>query len=207
MKLGLSAQAVTIWRGERCLVRGLCFSVGEGDVLQLAGPNGSGKTSLMRVLAGIGRLDEGVVSWNGTPLRRSADYLPDLVYLGHSNALKAHLTVLENIDFYQSITRNSSETTAEEILQRLGLEAVAHRPCGLLSMGQRRRAALARLLISRARLWLLDEPLSSLDMEGVARVASLVTEHARRGGLTVLATHQPLPLDGVTARRLELGVG
>ncbi|MGE5624250.1 MAG: cytochrome c biogenesis heme-transporting ATPase CcmA [Bacillota bacterium] len=204
MTLELKAQGLTLWRGDRCLIRGLSFAVGSGRVLHLAGPNGAGKTSLLRALAGLGRLDEGHVLWNGTPIRGSAEYRRELCYLGHSNALKSHLTTSENIHFYQSIEANSSENTTDEILDRLGLLQVADRPCGLLSMGQRRRTALARLLIGRARLWLLDEPLSSLDAAGVALVDELLRAHAKAGGLAVLATHQPLALDGVPVQRLEL---
>lgn len=201
----LSAHGVTIWRGDRCLCRDLSFTLDSGQVLQLAGANGSGKTSLMRVLAGLGRLDAGEVRWNGTPLAKAADFHSELAYVGHLNGLKAHLTTIENIFFYQAITEYSSDLTAQDTLSRLGLTAVADRPCGLLSMGQRRRAALGRLLLTRAKLWLLDEPLSSLDAEGVVRVGEVLRAHAEAGGLAVITTHQPLPLEGLRVQRLELG--
>jgi heme exporter protein A len=201
----LTAHGVTIWRGDRCLCRELSFTLDSGRVLQLAGANGSGKTSLMRVLAGLGRLDAGEVRWNAKPLPKALDFHSELAYLGHLNGLKAHLTTIENMFFYQSIIEYSSEITAHEILRRLGLTGVADRPCGLLSMGQRRRAALGRLLLTRAKLWLLDEPLSGLDAEGVARVGELLRTHAEGGGLAVITTHQPLPLEGLPVQRLELG--
>jgi heme exporter protein A len=201
----LSAHGVTIWRGDRCLCRDLSFTLDSGRVLQLAGANGAGKTSLMRVLAGIGRLDAGEVRWNGISLPMALDFHAELAYLGHLNGLNAHLSTIENIQFYKSITGYSSDITAEQVLSRLGLAGVAQRPCGLLSMGQRRRAALGRLLLTRARLWLLDEPLSGLDAEGVTRVAELLRSHTLAGGLAVMTTHQPLPLDGLPVQRLELG--
>lgn len=204
MNLELSAHDVTIWRGERCLARQLSFSLGQGRILELAGANGSGKTSLMRVLAGLGRLDEGEVRWNGVPVQQAPGFAGDLAYVGHLDGLKVQLTTLENILFYQSITKNTSEITAKEVLARFNLSEVADRPVGQLSMGQRRRAALARLLLSGATLWLLDEPLSSLDAAGIALVTRLVKEHVGRGGLAVLATHQPMSLDGVPVKRLEL---
>ena len=205
MNLELSAHDVTIWRGARCLTRGLSFRLGGGRILELAGANGSGKTSLMRVLAGLGRLDGGEVCWNGAPIRQEPGYAANLVYVGHFNGLKSHLTTMENIFFYQSIIENSSEITADEILARFSLSEVADRPVGQLSMGQRHRAALARLLISGAKLWLLDEPLSGLDAAGIALVTGLIKAHVGQGGLAVLATHQPMPLDGVPVQKLELG--
>ncbi|HEX2666925.1 MAG TPA: cytochrome c biogenesis heme-transporting ATPase CcmA [Gammaproteobacteria bacterium] len=206
MNQELAAQDLGLWRGERCLCRGISFSLANGSLLQFAGPNGSGKTSLMRAVAGVGRLDEGAVTWNGTPIRRSEEYRGSLAYLGHHNGLKSQLSAIENYVFYQSITVTSSGIRAQEALRRLGLpEEAQQRPVVQLSMGQRRRAALARLLAARTRLWILDEPLTGLDVDGAALVTGLLAGHARQGGMAIIATHQPLAPEGVPLQRLELG--
>jgi len=205
MTFELTARGLGLWRGERCLCRDLSFSLEAGTVLQLAGPNGSGKTSLMRAVAGIGRLDEGELSWNGKPVRGSDEFRADLLYLGHHNGLKNHLSSLENYNFYQSITAYSSEITAKDALIRCGIAELSDRPVALLSMGQKRRAALARLLATRAKLWLLDEPLTSLDIDGIGLVTDLLKKNVAQGGMALLATHQPLAVEGLPVRRLELG--
>ena len=204
MTPSLSAHDLGLWRGQRRLCHALKFSVVAGEALQLSGPNGSGKTSLIRALVGLGRIDEGEVRWNDSPIHRALGYTDSLCYIGHSNGIKAHLSPLENIVFYQSINDNTSEITANEALERLGLTDVLHRPCGLLSMGQRRRTALARLFLTRARLWFLDEPLTSLDREGVGLVTTLAKEHLKDGGLLVFASHQTLEVPG--SKTLELGI-
>lgn len=207
MNQQLVAQDLGLWRGERCLCRGVSFGLTSGSLLQFAGPNGSGKTSLMRAVAGVGRLDEGTLTWNGNPIHRSEEYRSSLAYLGHHNGLKSHLSSIENYDFYQSFIENSSEIGAKEALDRLGLpEEAQGRPVVQLSMGQRRRAALARLLAARTRLWILDEPLTGLDVDGAALVTGLLAGHARQGGMAILATHQPLAPEGMPLHRVELGV-
>jgi heme exporter protein A len=207
MKPQLSADGLGLWRGGRRLCSGLSFSLQAGEALQLKGANGAGKTSLLRVLAGLGRIDEGDVRWQGEPLVRNGDHRAALIYLAHANGLKSHLSPRENYVFYQSITGSSSGTTAEEALSRFGLSDEIDRPCGNLSMGQKRRAALARLLASKARLWLLDEPLTSLDTGGVILVGELLQNHLAQGGVAVVATHQPLPGgEGLALKTLELGV-
>lgn len=199
----LEARSLGLWRGERCLCRGLSFSLRAGQILQLVGPNGSGKTSLMRAVAGVGRLDEGELLWDGKLADRSDDYRSGLQYLGHHTGLKSHLSSTENYVFYQSIAQYSSEIGAKEALGRCGVTEPADRPVATLSMGQRRRAALARLLGAKAKLWLLDEPLTSLDTDGIGLVSELLRSHVAAGGMAILATHQPLP--GIEAQRLELG--
>ena len=175
-----------------------------GTLLQLVGANGSGKTSLMRAVAGIGRLDEGSLSWGDQPIRRAAAYQGDLAYLGHHNGLKHHLSPKENYLFYQSIASHSSEYTSNDALGLLGLADVADRPVALLSMGQKRRAALARLLAAPARLWLLDEPLSSLDTAGIGVVTGLLRRHLEQGRSAMVSTHQPLDVGSLPVQRLEL---
>jgi heme exporter protein A len=199
------AQGIGLWRGDRHLCQSLSFSLGAGELLQLSGSNGAGKTSLLRTLAGIGRLDEGQVLWQGESAHGSASYREALIYIGHHNGLKNHLTSEENYLFYQSIAHQSSDITAKVALERCGIAALKDRPVALLSMGQRRRAALARLLALKARLWLLDEPLASLDQDGIELVASLLKEHIASGGMGILVTHQPLSITGVAMRRLEMG--
>lgn len=194
-----------MWRGDRCLCRGVSFTLESGALLQLAGANGSGKTSLMRAVAGIGRLDEGSLSWDEAPVRRASAYAGQLAYLGHHNGLKHHLDSIENYDFYQSVAEYSSEISAKEALGSFGLAEVMDRPVALLSMGQKRRAALARLLAVKARLWFLDEPLSSLDPAGIGLVTALLRRHLEQGGLAMVITHQVLDLGSLPIQRLELG--
>ena len=198
----LEARRLGLWRGDRRLCRNVSFRLESGQTLQFAGPNGSGKTSLMRAVAGVGRLDEGEVFWDGKAARSSDEYRSSLLYLGHQTGLKSHLTAKENYVFYQSITGYSSEIGAKEALDHCGVTEPADRPVATLSMGQRRRAALARLLGVKAKLWLLDEPLTSLDADGIGLVSELLKSHVKNGGMAILATHQPLP--GIEAQRLEL---
>lgn len=199
----LEARSLSLWRGERCLCRDLSFRLGGGGILQFVGPNGSGKTSLMRAVAGVGRLDEGELLWDEKPASGSVEYRSALLYLGHHTGLKSHLTATENYLFYQSIAAYSSGIGARQALGICGVTEPADRPVATLSMGQRRRAALARFLGVKAKLWLLDEPLTSLDADGVGLVSELLKSHVAGGGMAILATHQPLP--GITAQRLELG--
>lgn len=201
--MSLEARGLGLWRGERCLCRDLSFTLDQGGILQLAGPNGSGKTSLMRAVAGVGRLDEGKLLWEGQAAAGSDEYRSGLVYLGHHTGLKSHLTATENYIFYQSITEYSSDIGAKQALSTCGVTEPADRPVATLSMGQRRRAALARLLGVKAKLWLLDEPLASLDVEGIDLVSRLLKSHVAAGGMAILATHQAL--SGIKAELLELG--
>jgi heme exporter protein A len=203
----LEVSNVSLWRGGRRLCQGLGFSVRPGEALQLLGVNGAGKTSLLRVLAGLGRLDEGEVRWKGTPIRSNPEHRAELLYLGHANGLKAHLSPKENYRFYQSLSDAPTQVSANQALTHLGIGSVSERPVGHLSMGQRRRAALARLMSVRAKLWLLDEPLTSLDRGGVALVGELLQAHLAEGGLAVLSTHQPLPTGKLPLQSLELKVG
>lgn len=201
----LKAENLGLWRGDRCLCRGLSFTLESGTLLQLTGANGSGKTSLMRVVAGIGRLDEGSLHWGEEQVQGASAYRGELAYVGHHNGLKQHLSSIENYNFYQSVTDHSSEIGANEALSRFGLAEVADRPVALLSMGQKRRAALARLLALQARLWLLDEPLSSLDTLGIALVTGLLRQHLEQGGLAMVSTHQVLDLGALPVQQLEMG--
>ena len=202
----LSVSNLDIWRGERCLCHGISFEVTSGEALHLLGANGAGKTTLIRVLTGLGRADGGKLRWRGQSLRESgAEYRASLAYLGHSSGVKLGLTPRENLMAAGALLAVPGATDAAAALARVGLAQQTDLPCSMLSMGQRRRAALARLLLVRVPVWFLDEPLTSLDRSGVGLLAGMLKEHLAVGGLAVFASHQPLGLEPFPVKTLLLG--
>jgi len=195
----LEAEELACWRAERLVFAGLSFKLTPGEALLLTGANGAGKSSLLRVLAGLIPAAEGVLRWNGE------DALDDRVahgarlrYLGHQDALKPALSATENLDFYARLHGGDVATA----LDALGLTPLAELPARVLSSGQKRRLALARLALAPCGLWLLDEPTVGLDVASVARLGPLLVAHRARGGMVIAATHLPLPLPD--ARELRL---
>lgn len=203
----LAADELACERGERLLFRQLSFSLAAGQVLLVQGGNGQGKTSLLRLLAGLGRPDAGEVRWRGEPIARCRDtYHREMAYLGHANGIKDELEPAENLRFSQGLHgRAFVAARAHETLNRLGLARCLDLPCRALSFGQRRRVALAALLLADARLWILDEPLTGLDVHAVAQVEGLIRDHLQAGGLVVATTHQALNLAGADVQHLQLG--
>lgn len=183
-------------RGDRLLFRHVNFSLEPGGLLELRGPNGGGKTSLLRILCGLATPADGEVRWNGTNIRRlREEYFATLAYVAHLNGVKDEFTALENLLAAGRVAGAELNTReAEATLERVGLINQRHLPTRVLSAGQRRRLTLARLLSARAKLWLLDEILTSLDDKGVELVRSLITEHIDAGGSAIVATHQDLNL-------------
>ena len=179
-------------RDDRLLFSKLNFNLAAGEVLQIEGANGSGKTSLLRILCGLRVADEGVVSWLENDITKDReDYYSNMVYIGHLPCIKGELTTLENIRSLLD-TRSLSASTDEIIntLDRVGLVAYDDVPSKALSSGQKRRVLLAFLLLSKTKLWILDEPLTALDIEGVALMEAMIIEHQVQGGSVVFTTHQ-----------------
>jgi heme exporter protein A len=200
----LAIQGVHVWRGDRHVLKGLSFALEAGDLVHVAGPNGTGKTTLLRVLCGLLRPEQGSVQWQGRPLAAvRADYQAQLAYASHEPALKADLTALENLRFAVGLKRRVSDAELRAELDRCGVGRCAELPARVLSAGQRRRVALARVLAMRAALWLLDEPFTNLDAHGTRFLCGLLEEHADAGGLALVVAHQELELQR-RVRRLEL---
>lgn len=190
---GLQARALTCVRGDEVIFEGLDLTVTRGEILQVEGDNGSGKTSLLRILCGLATPAEGSVYWNGAAITALGDaYTGQLCYIGHLNGISAELTPLENLVFAASLSTVRATVTPETVLRRVGLGEQLHLPTRYLSAGQRRRVALARLLVNPASLWILDEPFTALDASGKTLVEGLLEEHASAGGLAIVATHQTL---------------
>ena len=192
----LEAINLTCIRGDRLLFRDVSFSLASGGLIELRGPNGGGKTSLLRILCGLATPAEGEVRWNGANIRgMREEYCASLAYVAHLNGVKDELTALENLLVAGRVAGSEMSThDGEATLERVGLIKQRHLPARVLSAGQRRRLTLARLLAARAQLWLLDEILTSLDDLGVALVRKLITDHLEGGGLAIVATHQDLKL-------------
>jgi len=201
----LEAREINAWRGDRHILRDVSFSVRSGEFLKITGPNGVGKTTLLRVVCGLLPAESGSVAWRGKKIiGASEEFHTDMVYLGHLNSLKADLTARENLRFLAGLRQALGPSDIDEALDRVGILSRGDLPARSLSAGQKRRLALARLLLSGAVLWILDEPVTNLDTAGVDLVEELVREHVGGGGLALAAAHQRL-LDGdPILRRLEL---
>ncbi len=195
-------------RGDRSLFRDIAFDLQNGSLLQVRGQNGSGKTSLLRIICGLLPPATGKIAWNGTPMREAADdYKASLSYVGHLNGVKDEFDAIENLRLSARLVGlESSDAAVHDALEGFGLSAVKHLPCKVLSQGQRRRLALARLKLSRARpLWVLDEPFAALDSAGITAMSSLLEDHLARGGLALLTTHQDVPIVAPGMQSIQLG--
>lgn len=183
-----------LWRGDRHLLRGLGFSLPPGQALQLLWPNGTGKTSLLRCIAGFLHAEEGTIRWQGRPVREDRDAFHwNLAYLGHDTALKADLTALENLRFGCALRWRLADAALQAALNNVGLDRIDPRqPVRSLSAGQQRRVALARLSLWGAKLWLLDEPAANLDAAGQQVLERMLNAHLEAGGMAMLATHHGL---------------
>ena len=195
----LHVEALAVLRGGRRVLHDVSFSVAAGEALVLRGPNGAGKTTLLRTIAGYMQPAAGHVRIDG--VASDATLGEHCHYVGHLNAVKAQLTVAENLDFWRRYLGGTA-TDLDTILERLGLDAIADAAAAYLSAGQKRRLALARLLVARRAVWLLDEPTVSLDTDGTATLAAMAGEHCAGGGLVIAATHIDLGIAG--ARELSL---
>jgi len=193
-------------RGERKLFGGLNFSVPAGGFFEVIGPNGSGKTSLLRIICGLMSPIEGEVRFKGKNIRRlGEEYFNTMAYVAHQNGVKDELSPFENLCISAGIVGNQlSHREAATILERVGLRKQQNLPARLLSAGQRRRLGLSRLLAGKATLWIMDEPLSSLDVEGMALVGALIGAHVNGGGMAIVATHQELNLTVGLRQRIDL---
>lgn len=201
----LEIRGLACVRGERLLFRELSLQMAPGEVAQVTGPNGCGKTSLLRIVCGLGLAEAGSVLWHGEATRTSDRFKRQCAYVGHRDGLKADLSARENLAFHARLS-GGDPAAVDKSIERLGLTGCRDIPAGHMSAGQRRRTALARLLVAARRLWVLDEPFTSLDERGRGTVEALLDEHQRGGGLCLFASHQPLADPGLAALCRELSL-
>jgi len=193
-------------RGEHQLFARLNFELKAGELLQVQGANGCGKTTLLRTLCGFIQPLTGDIRWQGQDIRElDEEYFADIIYLGHLNAIKDELNALENLRIGSALAGYAvSDSVAIAALRRMGLRGRETFPVKVLSQGQRRRVALARLLITKSPLWILDEPLTALDVGAVGLMQEIIGEHLAQQGMVIFTTHQVLEVAGVETRRLAL---
>ena len=190
-------------RNDRTLFSGLNLSVEPGQVLLLEGENGSGKTTLLRILCGYRQQDQGQLLWNGKAITEIADYFQYISYVGHKNGIKDELTVEENLEMMASMM-SVSAPKIKDVLKQIGLFKYSDVITRQLSAGQKRKLALARLLMTSRPFWMLDEPFTSLDKSSVRYFESVIREHIQRNGMLILTSHHEVDLAGLTVNRFDL---
>jgi heme exporter protein A len=198
----LQGENLSCVRDDRTLFATLNFSLTAGNVLLLEGKNGSGKTSLLRILCGFREPDQGQVLWNGEAIADSS-YYADMAYIGHLDGIKKELTVLENLRLSVALAQ-VGRYSIQQALAKVQLAGYDDALVQTLSAGQKRRLSLARLLITHNQLWILDEPFTSLDRQGIALIETLMSEHCASGGMIVLTSHHDINLHAVTVQRIHL---
>ncbi|MEL7449121.1 MAG: cytochrome c biogenesis heme-transporting ATPase CcmA [Pseudomonadota bacterium] len=202
----LAAHDLMVWRGDRCLFRELSFHAAAGEAVVITGPNGAGKTTLLRSLCGLTTTETGHVSWDGQPIGAgNIEFQRALAWLGHRDGLKGDLTPRENLLAAWRLHSPDLLGRVDDYLDNAGVTAQARLPVARLSAGQRRRVALARTLGLAAALWILDEPVANLDVAGREWAQQQICEHVERGGIAVMSTHHPVPLDGITVHSVQIG--
>lgn len=192
----LETRSLECVRDDRLLFRDLSIELAAGEVLQIEGANGSGKTSLLRILCGLRRADDGEVLWRGEKVSSvREDYYANMIYIGHLPCIKGDLTTLENIrSLLDTRSQSAPIDEIDQALAKVGLAGFDDVPAKALSSGQRRRILLAFLLLAKAKLWIMDEPLTALDVQGVALVESMLLEHREAGGSAIFTTHHGMQL-------------
>ncbi len=193
-------------RNDRELFSDLSFRLEAGELLQVDGPNGSGKTTLLRILCGLLPADEGEVRWCNSEIRKvRGEYCANLIFVGHRPGIKDELTPVENLNIDRALRGAAQGVSPREALRSMGIVDHQDVPCRFLSAGQRRRVALSRLLVSRAQLWILDEPLTALDKHGQTMMHDTLVAHAGSGGMAIFTTHLALDFGGCSLSKISLG--
>jgi len=193
-------------RRDNILFQGLNFSLEDGALLQIDGVNGSGKSSLLQMCAGLIQATEGEIAWNGEDITRCRyQFQSDISYFGHTNGVKAELTARENMAVMHALSGARLKIDYSLILEQIGLTGMEDVLLSRLSAGQKRRIGLTRLFMATSKLWLLDEPFNALDKNGKAIIEQLIVKHCTEGGMVIFATHQLMEIDGYPLNHIHLG--
>ncbi|MCW8901228.1 MAG: cytochrome c biogenesis heme-transporting ATPase CcmA [Gammaproteobacteria bacterium] len=199
----LKVKNLACWRNDRVLFEDLTLTLSSGNVLFLEGENGSGKTSFLRILCGFRLADEGEISWDNESVSSFPEYFQNISFVGHKNGIKDELTVEENLNLMRSMA-TASDIKTEDVLKQIGLFKQADVLSRLLSAGQKRKLALARLMMTNNSFWVLDEPFTSLDKASVVFFETLIKQHIAKGGMLILTSHHDIDLSGLPVNHFSL---